>query len=677
MPAGLCRILAAVPESPRTTPSAPAPGLVGGRYALRGEIGRGGMATVHRARDEVLQREVAVKLLHAHLAGDDAFLDRFRREARAAAAVHHPNVVTVHDWGETPEGAYLVLQLVEGCSLREVLRRRGRLTAGEALAVLGPAGDGLGAAHVAGLVHRDVKPENVLLAVEGGVRITDFGLARAAASATSTFGADVVMGTPHYLSPEGVRNEPLSPPADVYALGVVLYECLTGRPPHEGDSPFATAVAHTSRRVPPPSEIEPTVAAAVDEVVRRATSPDPTDRYADGAAFAAALRRAVPSGPVPVPSPGDARVAGASETLFARGTAATRDGDGDEAATVLTSRDGPPPAPPLLLPEDDSDDAGDTDDADEDGLHPVRPRPRRRRRWLAALVILALLVASGAGGYLLWDRVLAPVTAIPPVIGAAEQAAAAQLEEEGFEVEVAGDRPHDLEVPEGHVLEQSPTGDARQGSVVTLTLSAGPRPVEVPDVDGLERDEAVALVEDVGLTAEITEEHHEDVAEGMVIEQLPPPDDVVDEASPVELVVSLGPEPIEVPDLRDQPVGEARTQLEELGLEFEIGGRRYDDDVPADRVLDQHVDPHTTLVRGDTVEVVVSDGPEPIEVPNVRDEHVDDAVDTLEALGFEVEVERRGGLGAMINPGRVVDQNPGPGARRQPGDTVTLFAYED
>jgi eukaryotic-like serine/threonine-protein kinase len=297
-----------VPESPRTTSDAP--DLVGGRYALRGEIGRGGMATVHRARDEVLQREVAVKLLHAHLAGDDTFLDRFRREARAAAAVHHPNVVTVHDWGETADGAYLVLQLVEGCSLREVLRRRRRLTPGETLAVLGPAGDGLGAAHVAGLVHRDVKPENVLLATEGGVLITDFGLARAAASATSTFGADVLMGTPHYLSPEAVRNEPLSPPADVYALGVVLFECLTGRPPHEGDSPFATAVAHTSRRVPAPSEIEPSVDEAVDEVVLRATAPDPRERYPDGAAFAAALRAAVPSGPQPVPSPGDAYVPG-------------------------------------------------------------------------------------------------------------------------------------------------------------------------------------------------------------------------------------------------------------------------------------------------------------------------------------------------------------------------------
>ena len=661
-----------MPESPRTTSDAP--DLVGGRYALRGEIGRGGMATVHRARDEVLQREVAVKLLHAHLAGDDTFLDRFRREARAAAAVHHPNVVTVHDWGETADGAYLVLQLVEGCSLREVLRRRRRLTPGETLAVLGPAGDGLGAAHVAGLVHRDVKPENVLLATEGGVLITDFGLARAAASATSTFGADVLMGTPHYLSPEAVRNEPLSPPADVYALGVVLFECLTGRPPHEGDSPFATAVAHTSRRVPVPSEVEPSVDEAVDEVVLRATTPDPRQRYPDGAAFAAALRAAVPAGPQPVPSPVDARVPAASETLFGGDTIV---GEGDDAPTVLTNGDGPPPPPALLLPDDEPDEGEvDEGEVDEDGLHPVRPR-RRRRGWIAAVVVLGLLLASGAGGYLLWDRVLAPVTAIPPVIGAEERAATAQLEELGFEVEVATEQPHDLDVPDGHVLDQSPTGEARAGSVITLTLSAGPRPVEVPAVEGLGLEEAVSTVEDADLDVEVTDEPHEEIAEGLVITQAPAAEEVVDEGSSVELVVSLGPEPIEVPDLRGESVAAARSQLEELGLGLEVGERRYDDDLPVDAILGQDADAGTSLVRGDTVEVVVSDGPEPIEVPNVRDEHVDDAVATLEALGFEVEVERRGGLGALFNPGRVVDQNPGPGARRQPGDTVTVFAYED
>lgn len=660
-----------VPEPSRTR--AEATDLVGGRYALRGEIGRGGMATVHRAHDEVLQRSVAIKLLHAHLAGDDTFLDRFRREARAAAAVHHPNVVTVHDWGETQDGAYLVLQLVDGCSLREVLRRRSRLSPGEALAVVGPAGDGLGAAHDAGLVHRDVKPENVLLATEGGVQITDFGLARAAASATSTFGTDVLVGSPHYLSPEAVRGEPLSPAADVYALGVVLFECLTGRPPHEGDSPYATAVAHTARQVPPPSQRQPGISPALDAVVHRATRPESADRYPTGADFAAALRAAVPDGPAPVPAPTDARVAlnGAQRP----GTSTHRAADRDEMPTVVRHPDGPPPTP-----TDDGDGhihAHADDDPWEDEPAHGGSRSRRRRVWVAILVVLGLLAASGAGGYLLWDRVLAPVTPIPPVIGAEQQAATTQLEELGFEVEIADEQPHDLEVAEGHVLDQAPRGEARQGQVVTLTLSAGPRPIEVPDVEGEPRDAAVAAIEDADLAAEVTEEHHEQVAEGLVLRQQPAGDEVVDEASSVEIVVSLGPRPIEVPGLRGESVGQAREQLEELGLVLEIVDRRYDDDIAADHVLGQDVEAGETLVRGDTVEVVVSDGTEPIEVPNVRDEHVDDAVATLEGLGFEVEVERRGGLGALFNPGRVVDQNPGPGSRRQPGATVTVYAYED
>jgi eukaryotic-like serine/threonine-protein kinase len=634
--------------------------LLGGRYALRGEVGRGGMATVHRARDEVLDRDVAVKVLHAHLAGDETFLDRFRREARAAAAVHHPNVVTVHDWGETDQGAFLVLQYVEGCSLREVLRRRRRLSPAETLAVLGPAGEGLGAAHSAGLVHRDVKPENLLLASEGEVRITDFGLARAAASATSTFGADVLVGSPHYLSPEAVRGEPLTPAADVYALGVVLFECLTGRPPHEGDSPFATAVAHTAGRVPAPSSLVDGVPPEVDRVVVTATHHDPDRRYADGAAFAAALRAAVPAGPAAVPTPTDGRVSPADHTE-------TVVSDRHAAGTRTVS-------PGWADVDDDLDDVEDDADDEEPGSG---RRRGRRRVWLALLLVLGLLAASAAGGYLLWDRVLAPVTPIPPVTGAEQAAAVAQLERAGFEVDVAAERPHDLEVAEGHVLEQSPTGEARQGEVITLTLSGGPRQVDVPDVEGEPRARAVELLEEAGLEVTATQQHDEQVAEGVVLSQAPGADAVVDETSTVEITVSLGPRPIEVPDLTGTRAGEAASQLEELGLQLEVGERRHHESAPKGEVLSQDAEAGSTLVRGQTVEVVVSDGPKPVEVPNVRNEQVEDAVEQLEALGFEVEVERRGGLGALFNPGRVVDQNPGPGSTRLPGDTVTVYAYED
>jgi eukaryotic-like serine/threonine-protein kinase len=670
-----------------SSPHHTVPPRIGGRYVLRGELGRGGMATVHRAVDEVLEREVAIKLLHAHLADDPAFLDRFRREARAAAALDHPNVVAVHDWGETDEGAYLVLQLVEGPSLREVLRRHRRLTAGEALRVLAPAASGLGAAHAAGLVHRDVKPENLLLGRDGTVRVTDFGLARAAASATSTFGADVLVGSPHYLSPEAVRGRPLDPRADVYALGVVLFECLTGRPPHEGESPFATAVQHTSRRVPPPSDLVDDVAPALDELVVAATAHDPDERPDDGADFAAALSRAVPGGPTPLDLAGLIR-----DTIVVPGdvdgpptppAGTTRAIPTDGSTTVVRGTPAQGGWDPTDQHGDDDARYGDDnarygDDDDPDGTTDRLGPPRRRRRWLVAtLIVLGLLAASAAGGYLLWDRVLAPITPIPAVVGAAADVATDRLEESGFTVRVATQRPHHLEVPLDHVLEQSPTGEARQGATIVLTLSAGPRQVEVPDVVGESAEDATAALVDAGLSPVSTEEYDEEVPAGVVVSSDPSPGAVLDETAEVTLVVSRGPRPIEVADVRGRPLEEAAAVLREAGLEVEVVDRRFDEEVAAGVVLTQDPGPGEILRRGDTVSVAVSRGPEPVAVPNVRGMRAGDAVAELEALGFEVEIERRGGFGAFLNPDRVFDQDPAPDASRRRGDTVTIYAYDD
>jgi eukaryotic-like serine/threonine-protein kinase len=692
---------------PGTSPHGTVAGRVGDRYVLRGELGRGGMATVHRALDDVLEREVAVKLLHAHLADDPAFLDRFRREARAAAALDHPNVVAVHDWGETDEGAYLVLQLVEGPSLRDVLRRHGRLDPAQALAVLGPAARGLGAAHVAGLVHRDVKPENLLLGRDGTVRVTDFGLARAAASATSTFGADVLVGSPHYLSPEAVRGRPLDPRADVYALGVVLFECLTGRPPHEGESPFATAVQHTSRRVPPPSEHVDGIPPAIDELVVAATAHDPDDRPDDGRDFADAFAHALPEGPSPLTLDQLIR-----ETIVVPATAddelADHDADGADPAvgtlsipptaapTTLVRGDGPPPPPGstrsfltddvdtdqvgrsaggiAAAPGGDLDEEDDLEDADLDGAD---DEGRRRRRWpLVLLVLVALLAASAAGGYLLWDRVLAPLTPIPAVEGASGEVAMQRLAELGFDVTVDDERPHHLEVPEGHVLEQSLTGEARRGTPILLVLSGGPRQVEVPDVVGERAEDATASLVEAGLDPTSVEEHDEEVAAGLVLSTDPPAGAVLDETSQVQLVVSRGPRPIEVADVRGRPLDEATAVIREAGLQLEVAERRYDEATAAGTVLGQDPAPGEVLHRGDTVTVVVSRGPEPVAVPNVRGKRSGEAVAELEALGFEVRIERRGGFGAFINPDRVFDQDPAPEATRRRGDTVTLYAYE-
>lgn len=671
------------------------PRRVGGRYVLREELGRGGMATVHRAHDEVLGRDVAVKLAHPHLVVDSAFRDRFRREARAVATLDHPNVVAVHDWGEDRESAFLVLQLVDGPSLRAVLRQRRRLQPAEAVAVLAPAARGLGAAHAAGLVHRDVKPENVLLGLDGTVRITDFGLARAAASATATFGSGVIVGSPHYLAPEAVRGQPLGPRADVYGLGVVLFETLVGRPPYEADSPLATAVQHTSQRVPAPSTRVDGVPAALDDVVARATAPDAGDRYADGWAFAAALEEAVTDAGATVPGVLHGVDLDRDPTP-PLGTPA-RDGRDDAGATTalpleaqdttLTRGDAPlwdedldlsPPAPPVVPGDPRGDgDLEDDDEADADDDHPHTDPPRRRRRgaWLA-LTVLLLLAGSALAGYLVWDRLLAPVVAIPAVTEAPEGQAVAALEEAGFEVIVDDDRPFDAEVPAGHVLTQSPTGEARTGTVVTLTLSAGPRQVAVPDVRGAPLDDAIEALEDLGFATGVEERFDADVPTGEVLATDPAPGVELDEGSEVTVVASLGPQPVAVPELRGRTLAEATADLEALGLEVNVT-RRVFSSAPEGAVVGQNPEPGVELLPGATVDVALSDGPEPIEVPNVRGQLLAEARATLEDLGFVVEVEERGGFGAFLNPGRVFDQDPGPGASRVPGDRVTLFAYED
>jgi eukaryotic-like serine/threonine-protein kinase len=370
-----------------TGPAATLTTRFGGRYVLLDELGRGGMATVHRAYDEVLERAVAIKILHPQLATDPTFLDRFRREARAAAALNHPNVVTVYDWGEAEGGAYLVLQLVEGTTLRTVLSTHGSLDTREAATIVEAAARGLDAAHSIGLVHRDVKPENVLLGIDGIVRITDFGLARAAATASTTFGTGVLVGSPHYVAPEAVRGEALDPRADVYALGIVLFECLVGRPPHQGDTPYATALAHTERAVAAPSQLRDDVDPALDEVVGWATAIDRDHRYADARDFARALANAVPD-PVTLDH------------------------------LVVTPRDRA--SAPVVHPS--STDVTAVVGGANPRRHDDRPHPSSSPRIVGPAAGARTVAASAVGGYLLWEQVLAPVADVPLVIGSDPEA---------------------------------------------------------------------------------------------------------------------------------------------------------------------------------------------------------------------------------------------------------------
>ena len=599
------------------------PTLLADRYRLITRLAVGGTSTVHLAEDTMLGRTVAIKILHPHLAEDPTFLDRFRREALAAASLSHPHVVTLFD--VAAEGTYLVMEHVDGVSLRDVLRLRGRLRPEEVLALLGPAAAGLSAAHAKGLVHRDVKPENVLLGDDGRVKIGDFGLARAAATATSTFGPEMFAGSPHYASPEAVRGEPLDARSDVYGLGVVLYECLTGHPPFQADTPFATAMRHTAGRVPPPSDSTPGVPRELDAVVARATAPDPDDRYPDAAAFAEALAAAVPDGPVAV----DLRD-GSRDTVIL---------PVDATATVVTAREKIP--------------------------------TRRRRRWWPVFLILGLLLLGG-GGWFAYDQVLAPYTDVPAgLVGADPEEASAGLEAAGFTAVVADEPQHSLEVPAGRVLTVDPDDRARRGATVVLTLSAGPRQIEVPPVDGKEEAEATAAVAAADLNPVVVQEHSEEVPAGRVIRTEPAAGTVVDESSDVRVVMSIGRQPIEVPSLVGMSEGDARRTLEDLALQAEVVGSAHHEEIPEGAVISQSVEAGNRLYRGDVIELTISLGPEPFPMPDVEGATESDARATLEGRGLIVQVEYFDALFGF-GRGRVGEQRPAPGTEVRRGDTVVL-----
>ncbi|MBW3561400.1 MAG: PASTA domain-containing protein [Actinobacteria bacterium] len=626
------------------TPASTIATRLGGRYRVLREIARGGMATVYRAVDEVLEREVAVKVLHEHLASDEVFLDRFLREARAAAALSHPHVVSVFDWGQDVDGdrveAYLVMELVDGPSLRDVLRDRGALDPDEVSAVLAPAADGIAAAHARGLVHRDVKPENILLSAEGAVKVTDFGLARAAAASTQTFGPGAIVGSPHYLAPEAVREERLDARADVYALGIVAYECLVGEPPFSSDTALGTAMRHTAEQVPLPSDA-PDVPEDLDDVVARATEPDPDHRFTDAAGFASAIRTAAPPGAVPIL-------------------------DGRRDTEIIPNANVDTVVPQLDSNERRSD----------------RVPRRKRVRWGRRVLLPLLILAAVAGGlYLAWSELIAPVTDVPDVLGRPEAQAVEMLREQGFEPRTADEQAFSLEVPAGHVVSQDPSGDgqARVGSTVTIKLSAGPRSVDggVPEVTGQPADEAAATLESHELEVTRAEEHHEEIAAGNVIRTDPPAGTEIKQGTSVALVVSAGPAPIEVPQVVGAAEAAAIEDLSALGLNPEVVAREFSEDVAAGVVMGQTPAPGEILYRGDTVQLTVSEGPPPFPMPDVEGRSREEALQILQSKGLEVVVREQGRLFGFVGPSdTVAKQEPEPGTTVRAGDTATIYVWK-
>ncbi|NWF30324.1 Stk1 family PASTA domain-containing Ser/Thr kinase [Streptomyces sp. PKU-EA00015] len=636
-----------------TTLSDPLVGQVlDGRYRVDARIAVGGMATVYRAVDTRLDRVLALKVMHPELATDATFVERFIREAKSVARLAHPNVVGVFDQGAEGAYVYLAMEYVAGCTLRDVLRERGALQPRAALDILEPVLAALGAAHRAGFVHRDMKPENVLIGDDGRVKVADFGLVRAVGSVTNTSGT--VLGTVSYLAPEQIEYGTADTRADVYACGVVLYEMLTGGKPHSGDTPAQVLYQHLNEDVPAPSALVPGLAVELDDLVASATARNPDIRPHDAVALLAQARQA--------------RAALGDEQLDAvppqaRGEGAPADAAPDDAPTDVILRALPRGEPEvhhtarLTMPPPSS-------------RPPERPGPARgplaRRGVLALVVAVVAFLGIGAG---VWYINSGQFTRVPAVIGKTEKDARRQLDRAGLE---AGKVRHDFSetVPRGSVINSDPAAGERirgNGSV-TLIVSRGPKIVKVPEVAGRPLAEAERELRRVGLApGMVTREFDDTVAQGSVISTDPEPGSSRSPDSAVSLVVSKGA-PIDVPDVTGDFVEDATAELEEAGLKVKVAARRINSPHEAGAVARQSAAEGTRLAAGDTVTLTVSKGPRMIEVPDVVGDSIDDATADLEAAGFVVDVEK-----SFPFLGETVESQSVAGGDEAPeGSTVTI-----
>jgi eukaryotic-like serine/threonine-protein kinase len=600
---------------------------VDGRYQIVARIAAGGMGEVFRAHDAVLGREVAIKILHPQYAGDQGFVDRFRREARSAAILSHPNVVGVYDWGLTDGTYFMVMEFVRGHNLRAVLLEHGRLEAAQVVEVAVQVLAALEHAHGHGIVHRDIKPENILIAEDGTVKVADFGLARAFADSTISQAEGTVTGTVQYLAPEQIEGEPADPRTDLYAFGVVMFELLTGRTPFQGETSMAIAYKHLSERVPPPSRAAPGVSAALDATVAQATERDRERRPPS----ARAMREEVVEAGRRLPR-AEAVARLAARIPAAEPVAAER------ASTVTIPR----------------------------ALSP-RARRKRRLRMAAAVLFLAALLVGGA--WATWTYAVPHYTRVPSVAGTTVKSATASLQRDGLRVTV-GDPVFSRSVPAGLVVRTLPPPRARvrTGSTVTLVPSKGPQLVAVPRLTGLTEEAAAAALRAKGFVVKVTRAFDDAAAKGTVAGQSPQAGTRIEAGSEVTISVSRGPELVRLPDVHGQAAGVATATLQSLQLQV-TSIEDFSVDVARGSVIRTDPPAGESVPKGASVTIVVSKGPRTFAMISVIGLASADASAKLGDLGLVVrEVQVPGSIGDTV-----VGQEPAAGQTVEQGANVTIF----
>ncbi|MCQ8774366.1 Stk1 family PASTA domain-containing Ser/Thr kinase [Streptomyces telluris] len=630
-----------------------------GRYRVEARIAVGGMATVYRALDTRLDRVLAVKVMHPGLAADTAFVERFIREAKSVARLDHPNVVGVYDQGTDGPYVYLAMEYVPGCTLRDVLRERGALQPRAALDILEPVLAALGAAHLAGLVHRDMKPENVLIGDDGRVKVADFGLVRAVDTDT-TASTGSVLGTVSYLAPEQLEHGTADPRVDVYACGVVLYEMLTGAKPHTGSTPAQVLYQHLHADVPPPSATVPGLAAGLDGLVADATARDPQLRPADAVALLGLARAA--------------RAELSDEQLDAAPPqaltdAATGRATGPEDRTSVLPR---PAARPL--PAEDGEQLNRTTRLEHPPAPPVPPAPpagprgrfrQAPRRGVLAVVAALLAVLIGAG---VWYINSGQFTTVPAVLDMTRDKAEKTLDDAGLGVRTKEDFSDTVE--RGHVIaaDPAPGKRIRNTGKVTITLSRGPARAEVPNVAGMPFEEAKKKIEAAGLTVgEVGKQFSSETPQGSVLATDPKPGEQRRPEAPVALTVSKGA-PLDVPDVRGMPVDAATAALRDKGFEAKVSDAQVFSDRAKGSVAEQSPGTGDKAAKGDTVTLTVSKGKEMVPVPDVTGRNEAEAKRLLTEAGFKVKVDKP----FFFPQDSVESQSVKSGEQAAKGDTITI-----
>ena len=628
--------------------------VFGARYRATEKIGSGGMAEVYKAVDEVLGRTVAVKVMHRRYAADPTFVARFRQEAQAAANLSSPNIVNIYDWGQQDDTYYIAMEYVRGLDLKSLVEQHGSVEPDKAAEYAAQVCSALAVAHGYGIIHRDIKPQNLILTGDGTVKVTDFGIARAGNTNMTQTGS--VLGTAYYLSPEQAQGRPLSPASDLYSLGIVLYELVTGKLPFVGDTPVATALKQVNEAPVPPRNIEPKVPASLEAIILKTMRKDPAERYQTADEMRADLRRFTSGQPVLAA----AGLAGAAAAAGAGVAAAA----GMDSTTVMGRVPG-------------SAGAGGTHRAAarRPSAPPAEPPKRRSWTWMWVLLVIAALALLGGlalafGGSALFQ----PAIPAPKVVGLQQQAAQSVITSAGLVAQVTT-QTSDFAV--GRVITQNPVADTplHAGDTIQLTVSAGPATAQVPDLTGKTDGDAARAIAAAGFAVgpALKSRYDGSVPSGSVIEQNPPAGTMAAKGSAVSYRLSRGKQTATVPDVQGLLKGSARSKIRAAGF-LTVYTEAYSTGVSKDRVIGTNPDAGSTLALGETVRIIVSLGPQTVTIPNLVGQKQADAQATLTGLGLASTVTTAPALPA--GDGYVISTNPHAGVKVPKGSGVSLTVGE-